>query len=95
MASGFVNSAASAARPLLLKDTFRFDQARLGVFMSAIFFGNALLGLQLGRITSALGGALPTVVRRSRQWAELGPGTSRILLLLPSQHATCSAPRCA
>ena len=28
-----------------------------------MFFGNALLGLQLGRITSALGGARPTVVR--------------------------------
>ena len=63
MSSGFVNSAGAAARPLILKDFFHFDQTRLGVFMSAMFFGNALLGLQLGRITTSLGGALPTIVR--------------------------------
>ena len=61
-ASGFVNSASSAVRPLVLKNDFHFDQSRLGAFMSATFFGNALLGLFLGRLTSSLGGAVSTVV---------------------------------
>ena len=62
-ASGLVNSSMGAARPLLLKNDFEFDAARLGVFMSASFFGSALVGLQLGAITEALGGNGRTVVR--------------------------------
>ena len=63
MASGFVNSAAGAARPLVLKEEFRFDQSRLGAFMSATFLCNALVGLQLGRITTWLGGEGRTCLR--------------------------------
>ena len=62
MASGLVNSAVQAVRPLVLKNDFHFDQSKLGTFMSAMFFGNALLGLFLGRITSAFGGAVSTVI---------------------------------
>ena len=60
--SGVINSAMSSARPLLLKQDFHFDAARLGVFMSASFFGCALVGVQLGRISHYLGGNGRTVV---------------------------------
>uniref|UniRef100_A0A7S0PZA2 Major facilitator superfamily (MFS) profile domain-containing protein n=1 Tax=Coccolithus braarudii TaxID=221442 RepID=A0A7S0PZA2_9EUKA len=59
--AGLVNSANNAARPLLLKDTFGLEAAQLGAFMSTMFFGNALLGLQLGRLTALLGGGTATV----------------------------------
>ena len=62
MASGVVNSAVGAARPLLLKDDFHFDAARLGVFMSSGFFGSAMVGLKLGEISEWVGGAAPTII---------------------------------
>ena len=52
-----------AARPLLLKNQFQFDAARLGIFMSASFFGAAIVGLRLGAITNFLGGNRKTIVR--------------------------------
>lgn len=63
MASGLINSSMGAARPLLLKNQFQFDAARLGIFMSASFFGSALVGLRLGVITDYLGGNRKTIIR--------------------------------
>lgn len=63
MASGVVNSSMGAARPLLLKNEFQFDAARLGIFMSASFFGSACVGLRLGAITSYLGGNRQTIIK--------------------------------
>ena len=63
MASGVINSGIGAARPLLLKDEFHFDAARLGMFMSAGFVGSALVGLRLGALTEWLGGPRPTILR--------------------------------
>lgn len=61
--SGVVNSSMGAVRPLLLKNEFHLDAARLGAFMSASFFGSAVVGLRLGAITERLGGQLPTIIR--------------------------------
>lgn len=62
MASGLINSSAGAVRPLLLKERFAFDQSRLGAFMSAMFLGNAVVGLGLGKITALLGGERSAIV---------------------------------
>ena len=81
MVSGFINSAAGAVRPLVLKNEFSFSQERLGFFMSAMFFGNALTGLVLGR--SRHGDLHPAGMRRRRKggWsgtnAYISTGSSR------------------
>ena len=62
MVSGFINSAAGAVRPLVLKNEFNFSQERLGFFMSAMFAGNAILGLRLGSITALMGGMRATIL---------------------------------
>lgn len=59
---GAVNSMQGSLQPFVLKDRFGLTEALVGLFMSARFFGTAVMGMGLGRLTTALRGPQAVIV---------------------------------
>jgi len=55
--SGSANNMIGSVQPLILKDVFHMNESQVGFFMSARFFGTAIVGTLLGYMTRVFGSA--------------------------------------